>query len=79
MPLEFLVKQMLGEITLPQSMKKTQKTEIKQPIIFKCYAHIMNNHHIGMTKKNKTDDSDNSDEDKNETAVSNKCLLKFKK
>ena len=58
MSLEFLVKQMLGEITLPQSMKKTQKTEIKQPIIFKCYAHIMNNHHIGMTKKNKTDDSD---------------------
>ena len=30
-------------------------------------------------KINKTDDSDNSDEDKNETAVSNKCLLKFKK
>ena len=58
MPLDFLVKQMLGEITLPQSMTKTQKTEIKQPIIFKCYAHITNNGHIGMSRKNKTKDSD---------------------
>jgi superfamily II DNA or RNA helicase len=30
-------------------------------------------------KINKSDECDNSDEDKNETTVSNKCLLKFKK
>ena len=58
MSLDFLVKQMLGEITLPQSMTKQQKTEIKQPITFKCYAHITNSGHIGMSRKNKTKDSD---------------------
>ena len=58
MPLEFLVKQMLGEVTFTQSTPKPQTLEKKPFIVFKCYAHIMNNGNLGMTKKSKTKDSD---------------------
>lgn len=58
MPLEFLVKQMLGEITFTQSVTKPKPIEKKLAIVFKCYAHIMNNGNLGMTKKAKTKDSD---------------------
>ncbi|NBQ17285.1 hypothetical protein EBU24_03140 [bacterium] len=63
MPLEFLVKQITGEINIQEVFKtmqtEKQKTAVKKdPIIYRCYAHITNNSCVGMTRKNKTKPSD---------------------
>lgn len=58
MSLEFSVKQMMGEIEIPKYVAKPIVVEKKPPIVFKCYAHIMNNGLIGMSKKNKMNDED---------------------
>lgn len=61
MSLEFAVKQIMGEIKIPEyipQQKPTVKIEKKPPIVFKCYAHIMNNGLVGLNRKNKTDDND---------------------
>jgi hypothetical protein len=63
MPLEFLVKQMIGEINIQEIFKtmqtEKQKTAVKkEPIVYRCYAHITNNSCIGMSRKNKTKPTD---------------------
>lgn len=62
--LQLYIKQMLGEIDVNKLIlhnvndKKKPMVKVKPPIIYKCYAHIMNNGHIGMSRKNKTANSD---------------------
>jgi hypothetical protein len=60
MALEFLVKQITGEIKIADHMKAIAERKVVKlpPIVLKCYAHIMNNGHVGMSRKNKTKDSD---------------------
>lgn len=63
MPLEFLVKQITGEINIQEIMKamqkEKQKTAIKKdPIVYRCYAHITNNSAVGMSRKNKNKPTD---------------------
>ena len=62
--LQLYIKQMLGEIDVEKLIlhnaneKKRLMVKVKAPIIYKCYAHIMNNGNIGMSRKNKTANSD---------------------
>jgi len=58
MSLEFFVKQIMGEIKIPKSVGKPTVVEKKEPIVYRCYAHIMNNGSVGLNKKNKIDDED---------------------
>lgn len=58
MSLEFAVKQIMGEIKIPEYIPQQKPTEKKPPIVFKCYAHIMNNGLVGLNRKNKIDDID---------------------
>jgi hypothetical protein len=58
MSLEFFVKQVMGEIKIPKSVAKPTVVEKKEPIVHKCFAHIMNNGLVGLNKKNKIEDED---------------------
>ena len=58
MSLEFFVKQIMGEIKIPKSVGKPTVVEKKEPIVYRCYAHIMNNGSVGLNKKDKIDDED---------------------
>ena len=61
MGLELSVRQAMGELKIPEHMfqpsVKIVHTEKKKNIVHKCYAHIMNNGRVGMSKKNKSKDS----------------------
>ena len=58
MSLEFFVKQVMGEIKIPISVAKPTVVQKKEPIVFKCHEHIMNNGLVGLNKKNKLEDED---------------------
>jgi hypothetical protein len=58
MSLEFAVKQIMGEIKMPKESPKQVIIEKKEPIVYKCFAHIMNNGLVGLNRKNKTNDED---------------------
>ena len=62
MGLELSVRQAMGELKIPKHMYqpsiKIVHTEKKPNIVYKCFAHIMNNNHIGMNKKTISNDDD---------------------
>lgn len=59
MSLELSVKLMTGEIKVPNIERPKQIVfQKKESIVYKCYAHMMNNGLVGLNKKNKTKDSD---------------------
>jgi hypothetical protein len=60
MSLEFAVKQIMGEIIIPEHVPRPTIVEKKPPIVHRCYAHIMNNGLVGLNRKNRP-----AEEDKN--------------